>query len=42
MLEYTPFALPLTEAHEKLLAAAVAAGDGDLDNAALIRRWSSS
>lgn len=42
MLEYTAFALPLTEAHEKLLAAAVAAGDGDLDNAALIRRWSTS
>jgi len=42
MREYTPFALPLTEAHEKLLAAAVAAGDGELDNAALIRRWGSS
>jgi 3-hydroxyisobutyrate dehydrogenase-like beta-hydroxyacid dehydrogenase len=39
MREYAPFALPLTEAHEKLLDAAVAAGDGDLDNAALIRRW---
>ena len=39
MREYSPFPLPLTEAHEKLLAAAVAAGDGDLDNAAIIRRW---
>lgn len=39
MREYASFALPLTEAHERLLDAAVAAGDGDLDNAALIRRW---
>jgi 3-hydroxyisobutyrate dehydrogenase-like beta-hydroxyacid dehydrogenase len=39
MREYAPFPLPLTEAHEQLLAAAVAAGDGDLDNAAIIRRW---
>jgi hypothetical protein len=29
----------LAEAHEKLLAEAVAAGDGELDNAAIIRRW---
>ena len=33
------FRLPLTEAHSKLLEEAVAAGDGDLDNAAIIRRW---
>jgi len=31
--------LPLTHAHERVLAAAVAAGDGDLDTAAIIRRW---
>lgn len=42
MLDYTTLALPLTQAHEKLLAAAVAAGDGELDNAALIRRWRST
>ncbi len=35
----TNFRLPLTEAHAKILEAAVAAGDGDLDNAAIIRRW---
>jgi len=35
------FRLPLTEAHSKLLEEAVAAGDGDLDNAAIIRRWES-
>lgn len=39
MREYAPFMLPLTEAHEKLLAEAVAAGDGERDNAAIIRRW---
>ena len=33
------FKLPLTETHSKLLEEAVAAGDGDLDNAAIIRRW---
>lgn len=32
-------ALPLTEAHARLLDAAIADGDADLDNAALIRRW---
>ena len=37
--QYAAGALPLTEAHEKLLAEAVAAGDGELDNAAIIRRW---
>jgi 3-hydroxyisobutyrate dehydrogenase-like beta-hydroxyacid dehydrogenase len=37
--EYARFPLPLTEAHEKLLDEAVAAGEGDLDNAAIIRRW---
>jgi 3-hydroxyisobutyrate dehydrogenase-like beta-hydroxyacid dehydrogenase len=31
--------LPLTAAHAKLLEAAVAAGDGELDNAAILRRW---
>ena len=31
--------LPLTETHARVLEAAVAAGDGDLDNAAIIRRW---
>lgn len=31
--------LPLSDAHRALLEAAVSAGDGDLDNAALIRRW---
>jgi 3-hydroxyisobutyrate dehydrogenase-like beta-hydroxyacid dehydrogenase len=36
------FPLPLTEAHSKLLASAVAAGDGELDNAAIIRRWESA
>jgi len=37
--EYAHFPLPLTEAHERLLDEAVAAGDGELDNAAIIRRW---
>jgi 3-hydroxyisobutyrate dehydrogenase-like beta-hydroxyacid dehydrogenase len=32
--------LPLSEVHRALLAAAVAAGDGDLDNAAILRRYS--
>jgi 3-hydroxyisobutyrate dehydrogenase-like beta-hydroxyacid dehydrogenase len=31
--------LPLSDAHRALLEAAVNAGDGELDNAALIRRW---
>jgi 3-hydroxyisobutyrate dehydrogenase-like beta-hydroxyacid dehydrogenase len=31
--------LPLTMAHEKLLAGAVAAGDGELDNAAIILQY---
>ena len=35
----TQFRLPLTEAHARLLEEAVAAGDGELDNAAIIRRW---
>jgi len=39
MLACAKFPLPLTAAHEKLLSEAVAAGDGDLDNAAIIRRW---
>ncbi len=34
--------MPLTEAHSVLLAEAVADGDGDLDNAAIIRRWEKS
>jgi len=32
--------LPVSEVHRALLAAAVAAGDGDLDNAAILRRYS--
>jgi len=39
MQEVTKVPLPLTAAHEALLSGAVAAGDGELDNAALIRRW---
>ncbi|MBM3367058.1 MAG: NAD(P)-dependent oxidoreductase [Betaproteobacteria bacterium] len=39
MLAASPLELPLTRAHERLLDDAVAAGDGDLDNAAIIRRW---
>ncbi|MCG2592506.1 NAD(P)-dependent oxidoreductase [Ramlibacter sp. XY19] len=31
--------LPLSEAHAQLMRAAIAAGDGDLDNAAIIRQW---
>jgi len=31
--------LPLSEVHERLMRDAVAAGDGDLDNAAIIRQW---
>lgn len=41
ILDYARFPLPLTEVHEKLLNDAVAAGDGELDNAAIIRRWRS-
>ena len=33
------FRLPLTQTHARLLEQAVAAGDGELDNAAIIRRW---
>ena len=40
--KYARMPLPLTECHEKLLDDAVAAGDGELDNAAIIRRWSKS
>ncbi len=39
MARETRMRLPLTETHSKLLEEAVAAGDGDLDNAAIIRRW---
>ena len=42
ILEYagrTGVALPMSEAHVRLLRDAVVAGDGDLDNAAIIRRW---
>ncbi len=42
MLAASPLELPLTRAHERLLDDAVAAGDGDLDNAAIIRRWHAS
>jgi 3-hydroxyisobutyrate dehydrogenase-like beta-hydroxyacid dehydrogenase len=31
--------LPLSELHARLMRDAVAAGDGDLDNAAIIRQW---
>jgi 3-hydroxyisobutyrate dehydrogenase-like beta-hydroxyacid dehydrogenase len=31
--------LPLSETHAQLMRASVAAGDGDLDNAAIIRQW---
>jgi 3-hydroxyisobutyrate dehydrogenase-like beta-hydroxyacid dehydrogenase len=31
--------LPLSETHARLMRDAIAAGDGDLDNAALIRQW---
>jgi 3-hydroxyisobutyrate dehydrogenase-like beta-hydroxyacid dehydrogenase len=31
--------LPLSETHARLMRDAVAAGDGDLDNAAIIRQW---
>lgn len=39
MLDASSMPLPLTEAHLQLLQAAVDAGDGELDNAAIIRRW---
>lgn len=39
ILAASPLDLPLTRAHESLLDDAVSAGDGDLDNAAIIRRW---
>lgn len=45
MLEYggrAGMGLPLSEAHAALLRAAVQAGDGELDNAAIIRRWRST
>jgi len=31
--------LPLSQAHARLMRDAIAAGDGDLDNAAIIRQW---
>ena len=31
--------LPLSETHAELMRRAIAAGDGDLDNAAIIRQW---
>jgi 3-hydroxyisobutyrate dehydrogenase-like beta-hydroxyacid dehydrogenase len=31
--------LPLSETHAQLMRDAIAAGDGDLDNAAIIRQW---
>jgi 3-hydroxyisobutyrate dehydrogenase-like beta-hydroxyacid dehydrogenase len=39
MLSSCSMELPLTRAHARLLADAVSAGDGELDNAAIIRRW---
>jgi 3-hydroxyisobutyrate dehydrogenase-like beta-hydroxyacid dehydrogenase len=35
-------ALPLSKVHAELLREAVADGDGDLDNAAIVRRWRAS
>jgi 3-hydroxyisobutyrate dehydrogenase-like beta-hydroxyacid dehydrogenase len=34
--------LPLSKLHAQLLREAVADGDGDLDNAAIVRRWRAS
>jgi 3-hydroxyisobutyrate dehydrogenase-like beta-hydroxyacid dehydrogenase len=31
--------LPLSTTHAELMRRAIAAGDGDLDNAAIIRQW---
>jgi 3-hydroxyisobutyrate dehydrogenase-like beta-hydroxyacid dehydrogenase len=31
--------LPLSETHARLMRAAIDAGDGDLDNAAILRQW---
>jgi 3-hydroxyisobutyrate dehydrogenase-like beta-hydroxyacid dehydrogenase len=31
--------LPLSEAHARLMQAAIEAGDGELDNAAIVRQW---
>jgi 3-hydroxyisobutyrate dehydrogenase-like beta-hydroxyacid dehydrogenase len=39
MLPASPLELPLTRAQENLLEDAVSAGDGELDNAAITRRW---
>jgi 3-hydroxyisobutyrate dehydrogenase-like beta-hydroxyacid dehydrogenase len=40
ILSASPLELPLTHAHQRLLEDAVSSGDGELDNAAIIRRWS--
>jgi|CXWL01.1.fsa_nt_gi 3-hydroxyisobutyrate dehydrogenase-like beta-hydroxyacid dehydrogenase len=39
MRRYARTDLPLTAAHEKMLAGAIAAGDGELDNAAIILQY---
>jgi len=39
IISQSPFEVLLTPAHERLLQDAVSNGDGDLDNAAIIRRW---
>lgn len=39
MLAGSPLELPLKRTHERVLDEAVSAGDGDLDNAAIIHRW---
>ena len=39
IMSATCLELPLTRAHERLLEEAVSNGDGELDNAAIIRRW---
>ena len=39
IISASPLELPLTRAHERLLQDAASDGDGELDNAAIIRRW---
>lgn len=39
IISTSPLDLPLTRIHERLLEDAVSDGDGELDNAAIIRRW---
>ncbi len=39
LAEQNNLSLPLSEVHAQLMQQAVAAGDGDLDNAAIIKQW---